>query len=185
MKFIGTLLVGLGISLAVSAQEKESENAYDENFEFPEKQEVQANIGIGLGMDYGGIGAKISILPNPKISLSGGVGYNFNGAGWNLGMAYRFTHDKKVNPYLSAMYGYNGVIVVVGREEVNKTYYGPSFGFGLEFVNHRENHWNVALWLPVHSQDYKDDLEKLENDPSIEMGSPLPFAFSVGYHFKF
>jgi hypothetical protein len=158
---------------------------YDENYEFPETKTVNISVGIGLGLDYGGIGGKLAFVPTPNVALFGSIGYNFNGAGYNGGIIFRMKPDGKVCPYLTGMYGYNAVIVVDGLDEANKTYYGPSFGGGIELHRRdKPNYWNFGLLFPVRSKEYRDDMEALKNNPNIEFTNTLlPFTISVGYHF--
>jgi hypothetical protein len=143
------------------------------------------NAGVGLGLSYGGIGGRISYFPQKNIGLFGAVGYNFHKAGYNLGLVARILPDKKICPHLMVMYGYNAVIVVVGADEFNKTYYGATIGGGMELRTGRSgNYVNFELLIPLRSQEYRDDIDALINNPSIEISEPLPVALSVGYHFK-
>lgn len=147
----------------------------------------KGNFGIGLGLDYGGIGGKVTVLPSQKVGLFAGLGYNIVGVGFNVGGLVRFSPDKKVCPYITAMYGYNAVIKITGDIEKEETYYGPSAGFGLEFHgrNNPSNFWNVELLIPFRSSDYHNDLDDLQANPYIEMNDPWPIAICVGYHFGF
>jgi hypothetical protein len=183
MKSCLVLVLWFVSSLALAQNEDGSE--YDENFEFPESKTVNISIGLGLGLDYGGIGGKLTFVPTPRVALFGGIGYNFNGAGYNGGLIVRLKPEGKVCPYLTGMYGYNGVIVVDGMSEVNKTYYGATLGGGIELHrNEKTNFWNFGMGFPLRSEEYKNDLEALKNNPSIEfLNEPLPFVISVGYHF--
>jgi hypothetical protein len=150
-----------------------------------EVTESKTTLGLGIGLDYGGLGGQINFQINPKVELFGGLGYNLDGAGFNVGGKLRLAPDKRVCPTIGAMYGYNGVIVVEGLDDASKTYYGPSFGFGLEFKRHQtDNFWNVGLWLPIRSSEFKDDFDALDKNPDIEISKPLPVAISIAYHFK-
>ncbi len=150
-----------------------------------ESKASSVNLGFGLGIDYGGLlGGRLTVVPTKNFALFGDVGYNLIGLGFNAGGTLRITPDKNVCPTLSVMYGYNAVIKIEGAEQYNKTYYGPTISFGLEFKPQKRGFWNIELLLPIRSQDYKDDLDDLKNNPLIEMKSePLPIGFSVGYHF--
>lgn len=144
------------------------------------------NLGIGIGMDYGGFGGKFSFLPSQKFALFAGVGYNLLEIGFNGGVQYRFSPDKKICPTLGAMYGYNSVIVIKGAEQYSKTYYGPSVFFSLEFKSGKnpKNYFSTGLVIPFRSQEYKDDLNDLDNNPNIKLETkPLPFGISAGFHF--
>ena len=100
------------------------------------------------------------------------------------GGTYRILPDKRICPTISAMYGYNGVIKISGAWSFEETYYGPTFGIGLEFRPQRKGYWNIELLVPIRSKDYHDDMDAIKNDPNIELKSePLPIGISVGYHF--
>lgn len=156
-------------------------------YELPsEKEEISyVNIGVGLGMSYGGIGARLSAFPIQHFGVFGAVGYNFHKAGYNVGGIIRTLPEKKFCPVIMGMYGYNGVIVVLDADQYNKTYYGPSFGGGTEIRFNNKTYLNVELLVPIRSQEWRDDLDALRNNPSIEITEPLPVAFSIGYHTKF
>ncbi len=147
----------------------------------------KANLGLGMGLDYGGFGMRLSYLPTNTFGLFGSLGYNLNGAGFNFGGFYRFAPDKKICPYLIAMYGYNAVIVVQNATHYNQTYLGPSIGVGFEFHGRNpKRFFNIELLLPFRSKEYKDDLQALKDDPNISFkNEPIPVAFCFGYHFKF
>lgn len=153
---------------------------------YDEDETSRVNIGLGIGQGYGGLGARLSLLPAKFVSIFGGVGYNLHKAGFNIGGSFKLLPDKRVTPTLIGMYGYNAVIVVFGKEEYNKTYYGPSFGAGLELhLKSRQDFFNFELIIPVRSQQYRDDLDKVQNDPDVQLGTPLPFTIGFGYHFAF
>src|SRR5262245_51836258 len=121
-----------------------------------------------------------------SIALFGCLGYNFETAGFNAGAKLRLLPDKKVVPMIIAMYGYNGVIVVYGADQYNKTYYGPSIDNGIESHSRNdENFFTFELFIPFRPTSFDRDINALQNNPSIDIGEPLPFTFSVGYHFKF
>lgn len=155
-----------------------------EGIEQWEEEGAKANLGIGLGLDYGGIGARISGLPTPKIALFAGVGYNFVGTGFNFGGLFRLAPNKRVCPFFGAMYGYNAAIIIEGLKEANKSFYGPSFGGGVEFKKRKNNNFfNLEMWLPVRSQKFEDHFNALKRNPAIQIERPLPITISVGYHF--
>jgi hypothetical protein len=88
-------------------------------------------------------------------------------AGFNGGLTYKFLPEKKVTPVAQIMYGYNAVIVVEGAEQYNKTYYGVSFGGGVEVKARKSgNYWSFELLYPFRSSEYEDDWDAIKNDPS-------------------
>lgn len=156
-------------------------------YELPsEEEEISyVNIGVGLGLSYGGIGARLSAFPIEHFGVFGAVGFNLHKAGYNVGGIVRVLPKKMFCPVNMGMYGYNGVIVVAGVDQYNKTYYGPSFGGGTEIRFKNNTYLNVELLIPVRSKAWYDDVDALMNNPSIEITEPLPITFSIGYHTKF
>jgi hypothetical protein len=173
-------------SLTVFAQsDNVDEDQYDENFEFRESLDIDVSIGIGLGFDYGGIGGKLMFAPVKYVSLFGAIGYNLNGAGYNGGLVVRILPDNKVCPYVTGMYGYNAVIVIDGLSEKNRTYYGPTFGGGIELRMKNRNFWNFGLSFPLRSAEFRDDMDDLKKNPNIiNLSDPAPVQISIGYHFQ-
>ncbi len=145
------------------------------------------DFGIGIGLDYGGLGARFAYAPAPKVAILMGIGYNLNGIGFNTGVAWRMVPGKRVCPILGMLYGYNGVIVIEGASQYNKTYYGPSMVGGLEFHSKNgETYFNVELLLPFRPQAFTDDWNAIKQSGTVQVKSnPLPLAFSIGYHLKF
>ena len=151
-----------------------------------EEPASRVNFGLGIGMDYGGLGCKLSILPVKYVSVFGGVGYNLHKAAYNIGGTFRILPDKKVVPFLQAMYGYNAVIVVADAKDLSKTYYGTTIGGGIELnMRNSDDFFLFGLLIPFRSQQFKDDVEAMRNDPDMDFTDVLPFTVSFGYHFRF
>jgi hypothetical protein len=146
----------------------------------------KANFGLGVGLDYGGIGGRLTYLPAPVVGLFAGLGYNFAGLGYNLGGVIRLAPDKRVVPALYAMYGYNAALKITGSTQVNKSYYGPSFGLGMEIKgrNNNQNHFNLKLLLPLRPDEFQNDINAYQSI-GVDITAPPPVAFSIGYHFSF
>lgn len=154
-----------------------------------QQEELEAspfNFGFGIGIDYGIFGVKAAGFPVKNFGLFAGVGYNLYKVGYNFGGIGRILPGKKVCPYVTGMYGVNAVIVVMGADEYNEQYTGPTFGGGIELrVGQNQNFMNFGLLVPVRSQEYYDDWDIVTSNPSIDYTDPLPVGISVGYHFKF
>ena len=152
--------------------------------DFPIYRNAPFSLGFGLGLDYGGLGARASYIIANRVSLFGGIGYNFNGAGYNFGGAIRILPDKKVTPYFCVMYGYNAVINVSGSVDFQKTYYGTSIGAGIELKSRNQpNFWSFGILLPFRDPAYEralDDLKAMGVNFDTE---PWPIGISIGYHF--
>jgi hypothetical protein len=169
---------------------------YDPYYKKSKRQPYQedgfssVDLGFGLGLSYGGVGGRVSVFPVLAAGVFGAVGYNLHKTGYNVGGIGRILPKKKVCPVVMGMYGHNGVIVIQGRDEFNKTYYGPTFGGGMEirFMNY-ETYLNLELLIPIRSQEWYDDIDvirTLSKQGLIEdFVEPLPFSISIGCHFRF
>jgi hypothetical protein len=145
------------------------------------------SLGFGLGMDFGGIGGNLLGYPHKNIGLFGGVGYAFAGMGFNAGTKIRFSPPSaRTNPYAIFMYGYNAAVAVMDASQHNKMFYGPTMGFGLDFVNpSNTGYWTAALMIPFRSAEVSRYMDNLQKYHGIEFQNRLlPIAFSVGYRFK-
>jgi hypothetical protein len=146
---------------------------------------INWNLGVGGGISYGGFGARITYLPIDKLGIFGAMGYNMNSLGYNVGAQFHFPSEKKISAYLTAMYGYNAVLIVDAIETESKTtYYGPTAGAGMQIRFKGKSFLSVELLMPFRPQTYQnavDDLKEL----GYEIKDPLPVAFGIGYHFKF
>lgn len=144
--------------------------------------------GIGLGQDYGGIGGRLTVLPNKHFGLFFGGGYAFAGFGYNVGAMVIAVPDKKISPLFTFMYGYNAAIAVSGASQYNKIYYGPTIGLGIRSLSssNENNYWQFGLLIPFRSSEFTDDLNALKNNSSIVgVSEPWPVTISIGYHFIF
>jgi len=139
-------------------------------------------VGIGTGLDFGGIGLNVMSMVTEHIGLFSAIGYNLSNIGLNGGVRL-YTNDQlaKWRPYFSAMYGYNAVYIIPDAVNFNRTFYGATFGLGVDLKNSRSNFWTFALQVPFRSYDafeYKTYLE----DSNIEISRDfLPFTISIGY----
>lgn len=145
--------------------------------------------GFGLGLDYGGIGINLSVFPHRNIGIFGGTGFNFAGVSYNVGLKGRImSKDRttRISPFFIAMYGYNAVIVVFNSSSLNKTFFGPTAGIGIDlYSRNHKNYWTFGLLIPVRNQEVFDYIDYLEDDRGVEFGSELlPFSITLGFHFN-
>ncbi|HET8573865.1 MAG TPA: hypothetical protein VFL76_08330 [Edaphocola sp.] len=141
--------------------------------------------GLGIGIDYGGIGVRAEYQPLSHLGIQGGLGYNLNGFGYNFGASFYPFPDWKVQPYITGLYGYNAVIVVSGRPEYNKTYYGFSAGLGFALkTSDKGNKLVFELFKPFRHQAFTNRYDELKNSSSIDMGQVYIFTFSIGYNWR-
>jgi len=160
-----------------SAQDTPPKSSSDSN---------QVYMGLGFGLDYGGIGAKIEYLPVKNIGVFAGLGYNIDGAGWNVGASYKIktTERLSINPVV--FYGYNGVLKVDGASEYDMVSHGVTFGVNLDIhVGKNGNKITAGLYVPVRSQKFRDNYDMVKDDPYISMNNELlPIAVGVGYNWR-
>lgn len=140
--------------------------------------------GFGLGMDFGGFGLKAEYMLFKYAGPFVGVGYNLYGLGFNGGLIVKPFPDNKFTPYVLAMGGYTGVIVIRGAAQYNRIDYGISLGAGFELKTKNKNVFQFGLVLPFRSQGFRDHYEQLQNNPNIQLDANLsPVALTLGYKF--
>lgn len=132
--------------------------------------------GVGLGLDYGGIGMKLTLEASGPISLFGGLGYNLDKLGYNIGMEMNFKPSSETTGFLSAMYGYNAVLVQSsGSFSSAKTFYGPSFGLGIKARSRvSENYFTFQIIYPIRDKEF---------NASGNSVNAWPVLLSLGYNF--
>jgi hypothetical protein len=145
-----------------------------------------------MGLDYGGLlGLQFGYSPVKHLLLFASGGYHLIEFGWEIGIKGIYpsnTIDHAFRPYVKLMYGNNAVIYVDGLDEYNKTYkwFTPGLGAQVRFGKMKKNGLDFNLDIPIRNQEYKDDYERLKNDPRVEItGEQLPIAISFGYHHEF
>jgi hypothetical protein len=146
----------------------------------------RAYFGIGLGLEYGGLGFHAEFLPIKYVSIFAAGGYNFNGIGFNAGATFKALPNCKITPTLIGMYGYNGVIVVQGATQYNKTYYGPTAGIGGELkVGRRDNKLRATILYPFRNEEFDNDYDAMRKNPAINVTQEaLPITYSIGFSFS-
>lgn len=203
-KIFRTAFFFLLIFSALSLQAQNIKVRDDNTGKEKEEQEIRDSIkihhmfdvGAGLGLDYGGLGFKLGISPIKRLFIFASGGFNLSAFGWQLGAGFYFIpKDTKhgIRPNIKAMYGTNASILVTDYngnivDEYTDVYLGPCVGAGVEFRfgKSKKHGLDADLNVPFRNQKYKDDIDRIKNDPSIEdFQEPLPLQISIGYHFEF
>ena len=171
-------------------QEKKNEESKKENEQDSEQLEdlPKGSLGIGFGQDYGGIGVRLTFLPDQHIGLYFSGGYAIAGFGYNAGAIIRINPEKRIVPTFNVMYGYTAAIAISGTKQYDKIYYGPSIGAGFISKTRRDERsfWHFELILPFRPAEFDRDLAALQNNPAIKgVQPPWPVTISIGYHFSF
>ena len=149
----------------------------------------QISVGVGGGLDYGGFGGKLIYYPKQSIGLFGGVGYALAGLGFNGGVKFRYIPDKpnvRIFPYGIAMYGYNAAIAVMNASYLNKIFYGPTLGGGIDLYSNpnKRGYWSFAVFVPIRKAEVKTYMDQLENEHSVDFNNKLfPITASIAYNF--
>jgi hypothetical protein len=147
------------------------------------------NVGPGFGFDYGGIGANLMVYPQKNIGIFFGGGYALAGFGYNAGIKLRLSPDKAgvVNPFLTAMYGYNAAVVITDNSQLSKLFYGPTLGFGIDIRSKKptsKGYLSLALMIPIRSSDSQTYIDYLKTQYGETFLNDLsPVGFSIGYKF--
>lgn len=165
-----------------------------QKYEFPR----YSDIGLGLGLDYGGVlGAKFTYTPIKYLGIFAAGGLQVGGFGWQVGAkGYIISKTSKhgFRPNVKAMYGVNASIYVVDDltkavvDEYTEIYHGFSIGPGIEmrFGRLKKIGLDVDINFPFRSEEFWDDWEEVQNDPSIEdTVDPNAFTISIGFHMEF
>ena len=146
----------------------------------------KTSIGIGLGLDNGGIGVNLTTYLQKSIALFAGLGYNVHELGFNLGAKYRFLSlNNRVTPFMLAMYGYNTVILISNRTDLNKTFYGPTIGGGIDIRNKKGTGvWNLGLLIPIRMPEVDNYINDMKQNSGVAFDTPLsPISYTVSYRF--
>ena len=175
MKIYVTIFILSCLLLSAKAQENPKPSALQD----------KTLLSFGIGPDYGAFGVNFLTYPQKNIGIFGGAGYALAGFGYNVGMKFRiFGEHLKVMPYFAGMYGYNAVIVVTNETALNKIFYGPTFGVGVDFRFKplKKGYWSFALLVPVRKQEVNDYMNDLQNYHGVKFDSKLsPVLISIGY----
>ncbi len=154
----------------------------------PRKPDI-VNFGPGFGFDYGGIGVNFMAYPQKNIGLFFGGGYALAGFGYNTGVKFRLSPDRStvVNPFITVMYGYNAGVVIEGNSQLNKLFYGPTLGIGLDMRSRKpysKGYLSIALMVPIRNSDAQNYIDLLKNEYGTSFANDLiPIGISVGYKF--
>jgi hypothetical protein len=171
------------------SDEEKSERSYIKHY---------VDIGVGIGLDYGGVfGLKLTGLPVPNFGFFGIIGINFVSLAWNIGAVWNIlpsTSQYHFRPNIKLMYGIHATTrVSMSNFDANWVNYDKSFkgftpGIGLEIMpgKKKRNGLDIDLSIPIHSEDFKDQVEKMKNDPNVEEYlKSWPVTVSIGYHHEF
>ncbi len=142
-------------------------------------------VGPGVGIDHGGFGVNLSAYPSENFGFFVGGGYALAGIGLNAGVKARYFPPRPnptVVPYLTAMYGYNTAIVVSNDSDMNKLFYGATFGVGVDIRPKpwRLGYFSCAVLIPIRG----DDVDKYIDNNNLDLETGLiPIGLSFGFNF--
>ncbi len=139
--------------------------------------------GLGFGQDLGGIGANLTYYATNRLGFQGGIGYALAGIGYNVGVKYRFLKDQTLSyrtPFFIAMYGYNAALKVKDNSKLNKVFFGPSLGFGIDTkaLGSSHTYWSFALFYPIRGEEIQKYLDANHISLSRDF---TPITLSISY----
>lgn len=144
-------------------------------------------MGIGAGQEYGGLGLKAEYLAVPSLAVFLGFGYNLVTPAYNAGLSYKILPSKRITPTIQAMYGYNAAIKIkgiFGNSILEKTYYGATFGAGLDFkARSGKSKFSFAVLVPLRNSDFNETYDRYKNNGYEFEPGILPVTFSFGFNF--
>jgi len=147
----------------------------------------RTSIGLGLGQDYGGVGGNILIYPGKNFGMFFGLGYNFAGVGYSLGLKSRIvlgTSNNHIALSALVMYGYNAVIIVENSKDLSRVFHGFTVGAGIDIRpwTSSDDYISLGLNIPFRSVEVQEYIDNLKNSYNVEFEHDLlPVTFSVGY----
>jgi len=143
------------------------------------------HLGVGAGIDVAGlVGGRLTYWPIPQASVFVGGGWMAFKEAWSYGAEIRIPTRRLASPFVTAMHGANAAVVVRGRRDMSRLYYGNSIGAGIMLrQRNNRNYWRFAMYLPFRSQKFYDYREMLLARPNIEkLGDVYPITVSIGVH---
>lgn len=143
-------------------------------------------LGIGAGLDYGALGGKFSYYPMSSVGVFCGIGTSFIDIALNAGAIVKMLPEKRVCPFITAFYGHNGFIKIIGNSQYDKQYTGATFGGGIQLRGRSmTNFFSFGLLLPIRSESFEKDWNIVSSNPSINIvQDPPPLLISLGYNFS-
>jgi hypothetical protein len=92
-----------------------------------------------------------------------------------------------VNPFFTAMYGYNAAVAISGQSESNKLFYGPTLSVGIDIRPRKpssKGYLSVALMFPIRNGEAQNYINLLKSEYGASFTNDLvPIGFSIGYKF--
>lgn len=167
------LRVGGGLTVTLKDEAVKSQSELD-----------KATVSFGIGLDHGGIGANLLYYPVENVGMFAGLGYALAKPGYNVGIKIRsIKSGTRFQPHFIAMYGYNAVIIVKGASQLNKMFYSPTLGVGLDQLHDRNSkgYWSYSLLFPLRDQEVRAYMDLLKSQGVVFKNLLLPFTISVGY----
>ena len=143
---------------------------------------VKYTFGLGLGLNFGGIGLNVSKYFGTHSSAWCGIGSNLLRVGLSTGIkfhAFSTNYKRPINFYGLIMYGYHGITQKADMYFANtkiKTYYGFSFGGGLDLFQSQYGILSTGVIFPLYSQNFKNDHRFVEYQSIL---------LNIGYIFTF
>lgn len=147
-----------------------------------------ASYALGLGLPYGGLGGRLGYNVANYFNVFGGVGYQYAGVGYNIGIRKDFLPLGISQYYVSAMFGTNAHIKGSSSMIDDGLFLGPTIGAGIKLNSkiYRACFLDFGILFPFKSSKFKDKLETMKrNKLSNYFDVGWPVILVVGLNFGF
>lgn len=150
----------------------------------------EKSYGIGYGLPYGGIGLKVGYNLMDGLNAFAGVGYQTGPIGYNIGLQKDLVQSGMVQPYVSAMFGSNAAIRLIGTSYDERVFLGPSVGAGVKINalshSYQGNYLELGVIYAFTSVSYQEEFESIKNSSlANKLNEPWPVLIVIGYNFHF
>ncbi len=148
----------------------------------------RVSVAFGGGYNYAGIGASMLVYGEQNVGVFASFGHNFLGeTNYALGVKFRKItgNNALLQPYVTAMYGFHGSIIVGRHHSLSRTYKGATVGFGFDQKYQRGalGYLTAGVLMTLRSGNYKEHLEYLDENSYARTSMVSPVMVTVGYHF--
>ena len=139
---------------------------------------VITTLKIGYGLEYGFLGANLTIYPLNNLGLSGGAGilpYEGTHFMYNAGIKINFKPGYSSNKWgIEALYGTNTLL-----KDYNKVFRGTSLGLYHESDWKKFNYY-FGILFTFKSSELKDFMDD-NGIKEVYYGVPIKFALGIGF----
>ena len=91
----------------------------------------------------------------------------------------------RIQPYVTAMYGFHGSIAVGTNHSLSRNYHGATVGIGIDQKYQKEalGYFTAGVLMAFRGKTYKEHLAFLDEHQYARMSMVSPVMVTIGYHF--